>query len=108
MITVLARFEMLEGKEIEVVEAIRKMAAAVKANEPGCLAYTASRGNVNPRELYFFEIYENDKAFQEHNRTDHMREMRAAMNGCIDSSSFNIESLSQVSGFIRHEMDQIA
>ena len=54
MITVLARFEMLEGKEIDVVEAVQKMAAAVKANEPGCLAYTASRGNVNSREIYFF------------------------------------------------------
>jgi quinol monooxygenase YgiN len=108
MITVLARFEMLEGKEIEVIEAIRKMAAAVKANEPGCLVYTASRGKVNGSELYFFEIYENEKAFQAHARTDHMREMRAAMNGCIDNSTFNIESLDQVGGFIRHEMDHSA
>ena len=108
MITVLARFEMLEGKEIEVVEAVRKMAAAVKANEPGCLVYTASRGKVNGRELYFFEIYEDEKAFQDHARTDHMREMQAAMNGCIDNSSFNVESLDQVGGFIRHEMEHIA
>ena len=108
MITVLARFEMLEGKEIEVVEAIRKMAAAVKANEPGCLAYTALRGKVNGSELYFFEIYENEKAFQDHAQTDHMQEMRAAMNGCIDNSSFNVESLDQVGGFIRHEMEHTA
>ena len=107
MITVLARFEMLEGKEIDVVEAVRKMARAVQANEPGCLVYTASRGNVNPRELYFFEIYENEMAFKDHAATDHMREMRASMSGCIDNSTFNVESLSQVSGFIRHEMDQI-
>jgi quinol monooxygenase YgiN len=105
MITVVARFEMLEGKEIEVMEAVRKMAGVVKANEPGCLVYTASRGNVNPREIYFFEIYEDDKAFQDHARTDHMREMQASMSGNIDSSSFNIESLSQVGGFIRHDMD---
>ena len=108
MITVLARFEMLEGKEIEVVEAIRKMASAVKANEPGCLVYTASRGKVNGSELYFFEIYENEKAFQDHAQTDHMQEMRAAMNGCIDNSSFNVESLDQVGGFIRHEMEHTA
>jgi quinol monooxygenase YgiN len=105
MITVLARFEMLEGKEIDVVEAVRKMAAAVKANEPGCLAYTASRGNVNPREIYFFEIYENDKAFQDHARTDHMKDMRASMNGCIEDGTFNIESLDQAGGFIRGELD---
>ena len=105
MITVLARFEMLEGKEIDVVEAVRKMVAAVKANEPGCLLYTASRGKVNGSELYFFEIYEDEKAFQDHARTDHMREMQAAMNGMIDNSSFNVESLDEVGGFVRDKMD---
>ena len=105
MITVLARFEMLEGKEIDVVEAVRKMVAAVKANEPGCLLYTASRGKVNGSELYFFEIYEDEKAFQDHARTDHMREMQAAMDGMIDNSSFNVESLDEVGGFVRDKMD---
>ncbi len=105
MITVLARFEMLEGKEIDVVEAVRKMADAVKANEPGCLLYVATRGKVNGRELYFFEIYEDEKAFQDHAQTDHMGAMRAAMSGMIDNSSFNIESLDQVGGFVRKAMD---
>ncbi len=108
MITVLARFEMLEGKEIDVVEAVRKMVAAVKANEPGCLLFTASRGKVNGSELYFFEIYEDEKAFQDHARTDHMREMQAAMDGMIDNSSFNVESLNQVGGFVRTGMEDIA
>ncbi len=105
MITVLARFEMLEGKEIDALEAIGKMVAAVKANEPGCLVYTASRGQVNARELYFFEIYESQEAFEAHRKTDHMREMQAAMDGLIDNSSFNVESLHQVGGFIRDGMD---
>ena len=108
MITVLARFEMLEGKEIDVVEAIRKMIAAVKANEPGCLLYTASRGKVNGSELYFFEIYEDEKAFHEHARTGHMREMQAAMDKMIDNSSFNVESLDQVGGFVRDGMEDIS
>ena len=108
MITVLARFEMIEGKEIDALEAIGKMVAAVKANEPGCLLYAASRGKVNGSELYFFEIYEDEKAFQDHARTDHMREMQAAMDGMIDNSSFNIESLDQVSGFVRGELENIA
>ncbi len=108
MVTVLSRFEILEGKEIDVVEAIRKMVAAVKENEPGCLVYIASRGKVNGSELYFFEIYENEKAYQEHGRTDHMREMRAVMDESTDRGSFNVESLNQVGGFVRHEMAHIA
>ena len=89
-------------------EAIRKMVAEVRANEPGCLVYTASRDKVNGSELYFFEIYEDEKAFQDHARTDHMREIQAVMDGRIDNSSFNVESLDQVGGFIRHEMEHTA
>ncbi len=107
MITVIDRFEMIEGKEIDMLEAIRKMVAAVKANEPGCLVYTVSRGNVNGSELYFFEIYEGEKAFADHSRTDHMREMRLAMDEYIDNTSFNVESLSQVGGFVRGEIENV-
>lgn len=108
MITALSRFEMIEGKEIDMLEAIPKMAAAVKANEPGCLVYTVSRGKVNGRELYFFEIYEDQGAFEAHRKTEHMREMQASMDEYIDNSSFNVESLDQVGGFFRHEMEHIA
>ena len=108
MITVLDRFEMIEGKEIDMLEAIRKMVAAVKANEPGCLLYIASRGKVNGSELYFFEIYEDEKAYQDHARTDHIREMQAAMDESTDRGSFNVESLNQIGGFVRHEMEHIA
>ncbi len=107
MITVLARFEMIEGKEIDVVEAVRKMVAAVRANEPGCLMYTASRGKVNGREIYFFEIYADEKAYQDHAGTDHMGEMRKAMDGAIDRGTFNVESLGQIAGFVRHAMEEI-
>ena len=108
LITVLSRFEMLEGKEIDMVEAIRKMIAAVKANEPGCIVYTVSRGQVNGSELYFFEIYEDNQAHEAHHKTEHMRTLQRAMDDYIDNSSFNVESLNQLGGFVRHEMEHIA
>ncbi len=108
MITVLARFEMLEGKEIDALEAIHKMVAAVKENEPGSIVYSVSRGQVNPRELYFFEIYKDDQSHNTHHNTEHMREMQTAIDDYTDNSSFNVELLSQVGGFVRYEMAHIA
>ena len=108
MITALTRFEMLEGKEIDALEAIREMAAAVKENEPGCIVYSVSRGQVNARELYFFEIYKDDQSHTAHHKTEHMRTWQRAMDDYIDNSSFNVELLSQVGGFFRHEMEHVA
>lgn len=107
MITVLARFEMLKGKEIETMEAVRKMVAAVKANEPGCLLYTASRGKVDGSELYFFEIYQDEQAFEDHGRSGHMHELHATLDETIDNATFNVESLEQIGGFVRGGMDDI-
>ena len=103
-----ARFEMIEGKESDTLEAVREMVAAVKANEPGCRLYTVSRGQVDGSELYCSEIYADEGAFEDHGRSDHMREMRATMDETIDRGSFNVESLHQIGGFVRHEMEHIA
>ena len=108
MITALTRFEMLEGKEIDALEAIHKMVDAVKENEPGCIVYTVSRGQVNPREIYFFEIYKDHQSHEAHHKTDHMREMQAAIDDYMDNAAFNVESLDQVGGFVRYEMAHIA
>ena len=107
MITALSRFEMIEGKEIDMLEAIRNMVAAVKANEPGCLVYTVSRGKVNGRELYFFEIYEDNQSHEAHHKTEHMRTLQASMDEYIDNTSFNVESLSQAGGFVRGEIENV-
>ncbi len=107
MITVLSRFEMIAGKEIDMLEAIRKAVVAVKANEPGCLVYTVSRGQVNGSELYFFEIYEDHQSHDAHHKTEHMRELQAAMDEYIDNTSFNVESLNQAGGFVRGEIENI-
>lgn len=103
MITVLARFEMQKGKEMQATEAVTKMAAAVKANEPGCVMYSVTRGQVNAQEIYVFESYADQSAFDAHRKTDHMRELQAAFDECLDRSSFNVELLNQVAGFIRPE-----
>lgn len=103
MVTVLARFEIQEGKEMEALKAVREMADAVKANEPGCLVYTVNRGQVNPQEIYIYEVYTDQGAFDAHRRTDHMRDLQSAFDEYLDRSSFNVEMLHQEAGFIRPE-----
>lgn len=104
MITVLARFEMQKGKEIQAVEAIKKMAQAVHDEEPGCLIYTVTRGQVNPQEIYVYEVYADDAAFQAHRKTPHLRELQKVFDETLDRSSFNVEVLNLVAGFIRHQV----
>lgn len=104
LISQLTRVEAEEDKQTLAYDAYRKMAQAVGANEPGCLMYAVTRGQVNPREIYIYEIYENQAAFDAHGRTDHLRELQASFGGFLDRSSFNIELLDEVGGFIRADI----
>lgn len=103
MITVLARFEMLKGKEDAALDAMRKMADDVKAQEPGCLMYSVTRGQVNPLEVYIYEAYADQPAFEAHRKTQHMRDLQATFDEALDRGSFNVEILNVVAGFIRPE-----
>lgn len=101
MITIIARFRMLPGKEVEATEALKKMAAAVEAEEPGALVYIVNRGRVNPLEICVYEVYRDSEAAEAHRRTPHMREMQAAFAETMDRASFSVETLEQIAGFVR-------
>ena len=101
MVTLIVKFNVIEGQEDEALAAMEKMGDAVLANEPGVLAYTFNRGKVNPREFYVYELYDSEEAFGEHNKTGHMRELQQAFASVMDRSSFNVEMLDQVAGFVR-------
>jgi quinol monooxygenase YgiN len=103
MVTLIVRFQVIEGQESEALAAMEKMGDAVLANEPGVLAYTFNRGKVNPKEFYVYELYDTEEAFAEHNRTEHMRDLQQAFASVMDRSTFNVEMLEQVAGFVRRE-----
>ncbi len=107
MITLLARFEMLKGKEIQALEAFRKMAASIKANEPGCIMYAITRGQVNAQEIYVYEIYKDQAALDAHRKTDHMTEFRKAVDEFLNRAAFNVEILDEVAGFISSTIDEM-
>ena len=108
MISQITRYEMMKGKELQAMTAFRTMAAAVKANEPGCLMYAITRGQVNAQEIYVYEIYQNQAALDAHRRTDHMVVFRKAVDGFLDRGAFNVELLDEIAGFVRSAIDEMA
>jgi quinol monooxygenase YgiN len=105
MIVVLARFEMKPEHELATLEAISEMCSAVRADEQGCLVYTVTRGKVNPLELYFYEVYDGTESFDAHRKTSHFREMQAIFDETLSRTSFNVEVLKHIDGFIRPEAE---
>ena len=101
MITVLARFEMQKGKEDVALRALNQMVNEVKVHEPNCLVYAVTRGQVNLQEVYVYEVYSDEDAFRDHRKTEHMRELQGALDESLDRSSFNVEILEHVGGFVR-------
>ncbi|HEX8704736.1 MAG TPA: antibiotic biosynthesis monooxygenase family protein [Myxococcaceae bacterium] len=72
-----AQWTLLEGREQEGLAALRKLAAAVLANEPDTLVYSfhtpllgsgapASLPTPNPGTVLFYEAYASAEAFQAH------------------------------------------
>ena len=101
MITIIFRTKIKEGKEEEALAELRKMADAVKAEEPGVVAYLCHRSQADPSEIIFFETYDDDEAFQAHSKTPHMGEMRAGFGELFDLSQVKVERLDQIAGFVR-------
>ncbi|MBI1885103.1 MAG: antibiotic biosynthesis monooxygenase [Chloroflexi bacterium] len=101
MVTILARFKVQPGKEAEAEQALREMAGAVEANEPGALAYVFHRSRSDPAEVTVFEVYADDGAFSTHGTSAHMTKLRSAFGSVFDPGSVKIERLERFAGFIR-------
>lgn len=61
------------GDEIEAN--LRKMAPLVKASEPGCTLYQASRAQDNPDNFLLYEHYVDQEALEAHRATPHFQEI---------------------------------
>ena len=80
-VTVVARLRAAPGKGDALATLLVEQAATVRGTEPGCLAYTAHRSTNDPELFVFYEVYEDDAAFDQHRRSKHLaayRERREA------------------------------
>lgn len=101
MNTVLARFNIIAGKEAEAEEAMKKHATSVESAEPGAITYIFHRNRKDPSEITVFEIYKDDEAFQAHGGTEHMGAFRGYFGSIFDPATVKIDRLERIAGFSR-------
>jgi quinol monooxygenase YgiN len=71
----IARYYVKPGNSQAVREALEKMAARVKADEPACLVYNANIDPQNENLYCLYEIYKDEAALVAHRETPHFREI---------------------------------
>lgn len=61
-----------ENHENEVLSACKAM-IKLSHQDDGCIQYEFHKDTTQPRTFIFFEVWENQNAIDEHNKTAHMR-----------------------------------
>jgi quinol monooxygenase YgiN len=91
-LSVVAKIKVKDGQQASFEAVAKKLAAAVNANEPGCLLYTLNKGD-DPTTYVFLERYKDEDAVKAHRAADHFRtlgrEMGAFMDGPPDVLRLN-------------------
>ena len=72
-ITVIAKLKVQPGKEAEFEAAAKQMIATVKESEPGTLSYILHKNTKDATEFVYYEVYQDQAAFESHGKTDHMK-----------------------------------
>jgi quinol monooxygenase YgiN len=99
--TILARFNIVAGKEAEAEEAMKQQAASVESAEPGVLAYIFHRSRKDASQITVFEIYADDTASTAHRDAEHMGTFRSFFGPVFDPATVKIERLERIAGFTR-------
>jgi quinol monooxygenase YgiN len=74
-VTLIARIKAKEGSQDQLEAAFHDMIKKVRAAEPGCQAYILHKANDDPTQFVWYETYADQAAFDNHRKTDHMKEM---------------------------------
>jgi quinol monooxygenase YgiN len=81
--SIVATLKAKAGQEEQFQAAALNLVAAVRANEPGCLLYTLSKGE-QPSTFVFMERYASEEAMQAHRATEHFKTLGRAMGAFMD------------------------
>ena len=76
VLTVVAKVRAAKGKGDVLAALLKSQVAAVRAAEPGCLAYRAHRSPKDPEAFYFYEQYKDEAAFEAHRKAPHLAAFR--------------------------------
>jgi quinol monooxygenase YgiN len=76
VLTVVAKVRAAPGKGDALAALLAEQAAAVRASEPGCLAYRPHRSTADPELFIFYEQYQDDAAFDAHRANPNLAAFR--------------------------------
>lgn len=68
-----AKYRVTPGNSDSVQDALVRMAALVKADEPGCLLYQANRSTEEQDLFLLYEVYTDADALAAHRETPHFK-----------------------------------
>ena len=94
VLTVVARLRAAPGKGDALAALLTEQAAVIRKSEPGCLIYRPHRSTTDPDLFIFYEMYENDAAFDLHRKSPHLasyrqrREREGLLEGAVDVQVF--------------------
>jgi len=77
MIGVIAVLKVKEGSEAEFEKGFTDLAAKVKANERGNIAYQLTKSRTEPGTYKVLELYADEAALKHHGSTDYFKEAGA-------------------------------
>ena len=101
MVIFTARLKALPGKELEAVEALKKMVTAVES-ETDTRAYQFHKITNAPGEFLFYEVYADQAACDAHMKTPHFEILKSLFGDLLDGDfGVQVEDLELVSGFVR-------
>jgi autoinducer 2-degrading protein len=74
VIALLARYRGRPGSGDRIASVLRRMAEAVRRDEPGCVLYRAARAREEQDVFVLYEEYVDERALEAHRETPHFRE----------------------------------
>jgi quinol monooxygenase YgiN len=79
MIGVVATLKVQDGKNAEFEAVFLELAAKVKANEAGNLAYQLTKSRTDPNTYKVLELYKDQDALTAHGGTDYFKDLGRKM-----------------------------
>jgi len=82
-IGVVAILKVAEGKNAEFEAVFADLAAQVRANEPGNLAYALTKSRTDPQTYKVLELYADQDALTHHGGTDYFKAAGPKLGPCL-------------------------
>jgi len=83
MIGIIATLKVQEGKGPELEAVFKELAALVRANEPGNVAYQLTKSRADPNTYKVLELYKDQDAVAAHGGSAHFKEFSPKMGPCL-------------------------